>query len=100
MKPHTWRTRKNPFENVWDKEVCSWLEEHPERTAKSLFEELQQRYPGQYKDGQLRTKQRHVKAWRSKAILTFDYEWMKDELLTTDPFTTKLQGKITHEAVL
>ena len=98
--PHTWRTRKNPFENVWGNEVCSWLEEHPERTAKSLFEELQQRYPGQYKDGQLRTMQRHVKEWRSKAILTFDYEWMKDELLATDQFTTKLQGKITHEAVL
>lgn len=98
--PHTWRTRKNPFENVWDNEVCSWLEKHPERTAKSLFEELQQRYPGQYKDGQLRTMQRHVKAWRSKAILTFDYEWMKDELLTTDRFSTKLQGKITREAVL
>lgn len=98
-RPHTWRTRKNPFENVWG-EACSWLKEHPERTAKSIFEELQQRYPGQYKDSQLRTMQRHVKAWRSEMILTFDYEWMKDELLAADQFTTKLQGKITREAVL
>lgn len=96
---HTWRTREDPFANVWD-EVCSWLEEHPERTAKSIFKELQQCYPGQYKDGQLRTMQRKVKAWRSKAILTFDYEWMKDELLVSGPFTTKLQGKIAREAVL
>lgn len=97
--PHTWRTRKNPFESVWS-EVCSWLEEHPERTAKSILEELQRRYPDQYQDSQLRTLQRHVKAWRSKMILTFDYEWMKDELLETDKFTTKFRGKITHEAVL
>lgn len=97
--PHTWRTRKNPFEKIWD-EVCSWLKEHPERTAKSIFEELQQRYPGQYKVSQLRTMQRHVKAWRSEMILTFDYEWMNDELLVADQFTTKFQGKITREAVL
>ena len=76
-KPHTWRTRKNPFANVWD-QVCLWLEEHPERTAKSILD------AGQYKDGQLRTMQRYVKAWRSKAILTFDYEWMKEDLLVSN----------------
>ena len=98
-KPHTWRTRKNPFKNVWD-QVCSWLEEHPERTAKSIFDELKQRYPGQYKDGQIRTMQRYVKAWRSKAILTFDYDWMKEDLLTSKQFTVRLHGKITREANL
>ena len=75
-----------------------WLEEQPERTAKSIFESLQQQYPGKFKDGQLRTLQRHVKVWRSKAILTFDYEWLKKELLVDEKFKTKLQGKITHEA--
>ena len=97
--PHTWQTRKNPFDNVWD-EICCWLEEHPERTAKSIFEKLQQRYPGHYKNGQLRTLQRYVKTWRSKAILTFDYEWLKDELLVSNQFTTKFRGKITREAIL
>ena len=32
--PRWWRTRKNPFEGVWD-EICKWLENNPERTAKS-----------------------------------------------------------------
>ncbi len=99
IRVHDWRTHKDPFEEVWD-EICSWLEEHPERTSKSLFIELQERYPDQYKDGQLRTLQRRVKQWRSKAILTFDYEWMKDELLAKDNFTTELQGKLIREADL
>ncbi|MBU4445446.1 hypothetical protein KJ656_10240, partial [bacterium] len=96
--PHYWRTRKDPFIEVWD-EICSWLEEHPERTSKSLFDDLQQRYPDQFKDSQLRTLQRRVKEWRSKALFTFNYKWLKDELLVDDDFTTELQGKITHEAV-
>jgi len=96
--PHYWRTRKDPFVEVWD-EICSWLEKHPERTSKSLFDDLQQRYPDQFKDSQLRTLQRRVKEWRSKALLTFNYNWIKDELLVDDDFTTELQGKIIHEAV-
>ena len=42
--------------------------------------------------------QRHVKAWRSKAILTFDYEWLNDELLADDNFKPKFRGKIIREA--
>lgn len=91
--PRTWRTRKNPFANVWD-EICNWLHERPDRTAKSIFKELQKRYPGEYQNGQLRTLQRHVKAWRSKAILTFDYEWLQDELLVPDNFTTHFHGNM------
>ena len=37
--PHTWRTRKDPFEKVWD-DICLQLENEPERTAKSLFDDL------------------------------------------------------------
>ncbi len=37
--PHTWRTRKDPFEGVWA-EVKQKLEAEPERTPKSLFVEL------------------------------------------------------------
>ena len=96
---HTWKTRKNPFDKVWE-EVCMILEEKPEKTAKSIFIGLQQKYPGRFKDGQLRTMQRHVKVWRSKAILTFDYEWLKDEILVVDKFTPKFHGKIIREASL
>jgi len=78
--PHTWRTRENPFQPVWD-EICEGLENNPERTAKSLFLELQKRYPGQYPDGQLRTLQRRVQEWRAKAILTFDDRWIEENRL-------------------
>jgi len=36
----------------------------PDRTARQLFERLQAQHPGAYNDGQLRTLQRRLKAWR------------------------------------
>lgn len=61
-----WRTRKDPFETVWP-EVLLWLEGEPDRTAKELFVRLQDKHPGAYRDGQLRTLQRRVKDWRRAA---------------------------------
>ena len=69
--PHTWRTREDPFHAVWP-ELRESLAGKPESTAKALFLELQQRYPGQYPDGQLRTLQRRIQELRAKLILTFD----------------------------
>jgi hypothetical protein len=63
-KQHTWRTRKDPFEDVWH-EVKSMLEINPGLEAKTIFEDLQRRNPGRFADGQLRTLQRHVKIWRA-----------------------------------
>lgn len=63
-KPHTWRTRKDPFEQVWD-QIQSQLELIPGLEAKTLFKDLQRRYPGLFADGQLRTLQRRIKAWRA-----------------------------------
>lgn len=63
-KPHTWRTRPDPFAEVWD-EVRRMLEDHPGLEAKTVFEDLQRRYPGKFSDGQLRTLQRRMKAWRA-----------------------------------
>jgi hypothetical protein len=63
-KPHTWRTRKDPFEDIWH-EVKSMLEINPGLEAKTLFEDLQRRNPGRFADGQLRTLQRRVKIWRA-----------------------------------
>lgn len=60
----SWRTRGNPFTAVWP-EVCALLEENPGLQAKTLFQELQRRYPGQFADGQLRTLQRQVRCWRA-----------------------------------
>ena len=63
-KPHTWRTRKDPFEQVWDP-IQLQLELIPGLEAKTLFEDLQRRYPGRFADGQVRTLQRRIKAWRA-----------------------------------
>ena len=63
-RPHTWRTRKDPFEDVWH-EVKSMLEINPGLEAKTIFEDLQRRNPGRFADGQLRTLQRHIKIWRA-----------------------------------
>src|SRR3954447_21449758 len=60
--PRTWRTRADPFEEVWPV-VEMWLEAELERTARELLERLQSTYPDRYPDGQLRTLQRRVKAW-------------------------------------
>jgi hypothetical protein len=63
-QPHTWRTRKDPFEDVWH-EIRSMLEINAGLEAKSIFEDLQRRNPGQFADGQLRTLQRRIKVWRA-----------------------------------
>ena len=63
-KDHTWRTRKDPFAEVWD-EVRSYLENNHGLEAKTLFEYLQRRYQGRFSDGQLRTFQRRVKQWQA-----------------------------------
>ena len=61
---HTWRTREDPFEEVWD-EVQSKLEVNPGFEAKTLFDYLQRKYPGSFSDGQLRTLQRRIKSWQA-----------------------------------
>lgn len=76
--PHTWRTRPDPFEQVWA-EVCEWLTARPDRTAQSVLAELQQRYPGQFPDAQLRTMQRRIRHWRAQVILAFDDQWLQED---------------------
>lgn len=61
--PRAWRTREDPFEHVWS-EILLWLQKNPDETAKSLFQRLQQEYPEQFADGQLRTLQRRIREWR------------------------------------
>jgi hypothetical protein len=64
--PHTWRTRTDPFVEVW-REVEWYLAVNPGLEAKTLFAYLQRTYPGTFVDGQLRTFQRHGKQWRALA---------------------------------
>jgi len=62
---HTWPTRQDPFADDW-----AFIEQILEDTqatleAKTLFEHLQLAYPGKYHNGQLRTLQRRIKAWKA-----------------------------------
>jgi hypothetical protein len=63
--PRSWRTRTDPISQEDWAFVASQLAECPELEAKTLFEMLQERRPGAYDDGQLRTMQRRVKEWRA-----------------------------------
>ena len=65
-KPHTWRTRQDPFDSVWDK-VLTMLGMNSGLHGKTIFHYLQREYPGQFADGQLRTLQRKIKIWRATA---------------------------------
>ncbi len=62
-KDHDWRTRIDPFAEVW-LWVAGQLSENPGLEAKTLLAALQREYPGRFADGQLRTLQRQVKRWR------------------------------------
>lgn len=60
-----WRTRQDPFEDVWEEVIVPMLKETPSLTALTLFEYLQKLYRGEYPDSKLRTFQRRVKTWRA-----------------------------------
>jgi hypothetical protein len=62
--PHTWRTREDPFQGVWT-ELVEQLRLNPGLQAKTLFDDLQRRYPGRFPDVQLRCLQRRIKQWRA-----------------------------------
>jgi len=60
---HDWRTRADPFVEVWSW-VVEQLSVNPGLEAQTLLGALQRAHPGQFADGQLRTLQRQVKRWR------------------------------------
>jgi len=66
MRPvaRTWRTRPDPFEQDWP-EILALIGATPELEAKTVFELLEEKYPGRYEPGQLRTLQRRMRRWRA-----------------------------------
>ncbi len=64
QQEHSWQTHKDAFEDVWDG-IKSMIEINPGLEAKTLFEDIQRRFPGRFADGQLRTLQRRIKNWRA-----------------------------------
>ena len=66
--PRAWRTRADPFEEVWERDVVPLLERDEKGVleAVTLLGELQERHPGRFSDGQARTLQRRVRDWRAE----------------------------------
>ena len=62
-KTRSWRTRKDPFKEVWV-DILNWLQNEPDATAKELFKRLQNKHPGSFANNQLRTLQRRIREWR------------------------------------
>ena len=62
-----WRTRPNPFIEVWSDVVEPLLRADTagELQAKTVFDELVRRFPESFQPGQLRTLQRHMRDWRA-----------------------------------
>ncbi len=60
-----WRTRKDPFADVWDSEVVPLLMKNHKLTPITLFEKLQKDHPGDYQDSKRRTFQRRVSEWKA-----------------------------------
>ncbi len=95
--PRAWRTRKDPFEDVWP-EIEAELQREPGLEAKTLFDALLAKQPERYHAGQLRTLQRRVKQWRAQhgpeKELFFAQEHRPGEAAQTD-FTSMKSLAIT-----
>lgn len=89
--PRYWRTRADPFASI-ENDLRQALLAAPGRTAKSLFQEVQERFPGQYPDRLLRTLQRRVKIWRQQVIIEFDDTLLHDSSLLQGASPTVLRA--------
>lgn len=63
-----WRTRTDPFEEVWDPVVVPLLQADTRGRlqAKTVLEVLEDKRPGEFSEKHLRTMQRRMRDWRAK----------------------------------
>ena len=60
-----WRSRADPFVDVWDTQLVPLLKSAPKLMAITLLRKLQDDHPERFPDGMLRTLQRHIRQWRA-----------------------------------
>lgn len=60
-----WRTREDPFEAIWEKELVPLLEKEAQLTGLTLWEYLEDEHAGKFPYSVLRTLQRRVKHWKA-----------------------------------
>jgi len=66
-KPHSWRTRPDPFAAV-QPELVGMLQTVPNLPASAALSHLQGLYPDHFADGQVRTLQRQFRQWRGRTV--------------------------------
>jgi hypothetical protein len=66
-KPHTWRTRPDPFGAVFETDVVPLLAADDQRVleTRTILGELDRRQPGEFSVRHLRTLQRRIRQWRA-----------------------------------
>ena len=62
-----WRTREDPLEAIWEKELVPLLEKEAQLTGLTLWEYLEDEHAGKFPYSVLRTLQRRVKHWKATA---------------------------------
>ena len=60
-----WRTREDPLDAIWERELVPLLEKEPRLTGLTLWEYLEDEHAGQFPYRVLRTLQRRVKHWKA-----------------------------------
>jgi DNA replication protein DnaC len=60
-----WRTRTNPFADVWDGEIVPLLRSTPKLKAITLLQKLQRDHVDRFPDSMRRTLERHIRQWRA-----------------------------------
>lgn len=63
--PRNWRTREDPLKVIWEKELLPLLQTEPSLSGLTLWEYLDDNYPGTYPPSLLRTLQRRVKFFKA-----------------------------------
>jgi transposase len=59
----SWKTRPDSFAKVWS-DIRLQLQVTPRVSSRAILDSLMKKHPGRFVDGQLRSLQRRVKAWR------------------------------------
>ena len=62
-----WRTRPDPFDEVWEEEIEPLLRDDTKGKLKAttIIEWLEEQHPGRFSTSQLRTMQRRLQDWRA-----------------------------------
>jgi hypothetical protein len=60
-----WRSRPDPFADVWENEVVPLLRSVPRLKVITLLRKLQEDHPQRFPDSMRRTLERHVSQWRA-----------------------------------